>query len=328
VAGGHTRGCAQAPPATSPACRVNPRTATKPHLPEPGVSPILRRGRSLHAATRPRAGQRRGAHVGCAAARTFGEDVCVARRTIDGRTALDRSGVAAHLGVAYTTVNNWHRHRTRFTFPDGFTHDGGEWFWLDDIDRFHTAHLAAKRAELTKVDRRGQPDDLVGSGAAARILGYRSYRNLPDTLYDRPDRIERLPDGRVRRLWFRRTVWAVADARTGRQSTGRTPGTTGARKPHPYADDPRLQVAVELLNEAGTGEQSPRGLGVELARRLRVGERTAQRLLTQARLVADGPQDNPPQATAPPIATGGATPVAHTRTARSGRLPEQPGARP
>lgn len=92
----------------------------------------------------------------------------VARRIIDGRTALDRAGVAAHTGAAYTTVNHWHRHRARFGFPHGFTHDGKEWYWLDDIEAFHTAHLAAKRAELTKVDRRGDPEDLIGSGAAAR----------------------------------------------------------------------------------------------------------------------------------------------------------------
>jgi hypothetical protein len=211
-----------------------------------------------------------------------GEDDCVARRTIEGRTALDRSGIAAHTGAAYSTVNHWHRHRARFGFPEGFRYDGGEWFWLDDIEAFHTVHLAAKRAELTKVDRSGHPDDLVGSGAAARILGYGSYRNLPDTLYDRPDRVQELSDGRVRRFWFRRTVWAVADARTGRQSTGRTPGTTGARKPHPYADDPRLQDAVDLLTEARSAGRDRRGLGVELARRLGIGQRTAQRLLTAA----------------------------------------------
>jgi len=210
----------------------------------------------------------------------------VARRTIGGRTALDRAGVAAQLGVAYSTVNNWHRRRDRFGFPDGFADDGGEWFWLDDIERFHAAHLAAKRAALTVVDRRGHPEDLVGSGAAARILGYGSYRNLPDTLLGRPDRTEELPDGRIRRYWLRRTVWAVADARTGRQSTGRTPGSTGARKAHPYADDPRLPAAVDLLAEARTAGRDRRGLGVELARRLGIGERTAQRLLSQARVVA------------------------------------------
>ncbi|MFI6242800.1 hypothetical protein ACIBEF_23280 [Micromonospora sp. NPDC050795] len=206
---------------------------------------------------------------------------------IGGRIALDRAEVAAFTDAAYSTVNHWHRHRARFGFPEGFQHDGREWFWLDDIEAFHTAHQAAKRAELTKVDRRGDSEDLIGSGAAARVLGYGSYRNLPDTLYDHPDRVEVLPDGRVRRLWFRRTVWAVADARTGRQSTGRTPGTTGARKPHPYADDLRLRAALELLNEADAAGRARRGLGVELARRLSIRQRTAQRLLSEARGAAE-----------------------------------------
>lgn len=159
----------------------------------------------------------------------------VARQVIDGRTALDRAAVAAHTGAAYSTVNHWHRHRARFGFPHGFALDGREWFWLDDIEAFHAAHLVAKRAELTKVDRRGDPKDLLGSGAAATVLGYSSYRNLPDTLLHHPDRVEVLPDGRVRRLWLRRTVWAVADARTGRQSTGRPPArpVPASRTPTP-----------------------------------------------------------------------------------------------
>jgi hypothetical protein len=123
----------------------------------------------------------------------------VARRSIGGRTALDRAGVAAHTGAAYSTVNHWHRHRARFGFPEGFIHDGTEWFWLADIKAFHAAHQAAKLAELTKVDRRGHPDELVGSGTAAKILGYDSYRNLPDTLLDRADRTEKLPDTRTTR---------------------------------------------------------------------------------------------------------------------------------
>ncbi|PZF87677.1 hypothetical protein C1I99_27280 [Micromonospora deserti] len=205
---------------------------------------------------------------------------------IDGRPALDRAGVAAHTGAAYSTVNHWHRHRARFGFPEGFLHDGREWFWLDDIEAFHAAHQVAKRAELTRVDRRGDSEDLIGSGAAARVLGYGSYRNLPDTLLDRPDRVEVLPDGRLRRLWFRRTVWAVADARTGRQSTGRTPGTTGARKPHPYADDSRLSAAIALLTEADRAGRDRRGLGVALAQQLGITERTAQRLLAAAYAVS------------------------------------------
>jgi hypothetical protein len=206
--------------------------------------------------------------------------ILVAQRSIDGRAALDRAGVAEHTGASRSTVNHWHRNRDRFGFPEAFTHDGGEWFWLDDITAFHIAHLAAKKAVLTEIDRSGGPNDRVTSGGAAAILGYASHRNLPDELLDHPDFVEELPSGRIRRYWYRRTVWAHADARTGRQSTGRTPGTTNStRKPHPYADDPRLQAAAELLAEARAAGWGRRGLGVELARRLGIPQRTAQRLL-------------------------------------------------
>ncbi len=207
----------------------------------------------------------------------------MARRTFGTRIALDRAGVAAHTAASRSTVNYWHLHRQRTGFPDAFTDDtGAEWFWQDEIDAFHAAHRKAKLAVLTRVDRNGDPNELVGSGEAAKILRYGSYRNLPDELRDQPDDIEILSDGRLRRRWYRRTVWAIADARTGRQSTGRTPGTTGAHKPHPYADDPRLQAAAELLVEAEAAGRDRRGLGVELARRLGVPQRTAQRLLTAA----------------------------------------------
>ncbi|OJF13139.1 hypothetical protein [Couchioplanes caeruleus] len=213
--------------------------------------------------------------------------IAVAKRNIGGRVALDRDGVAAHTGAARPTVNHWHLHRDRFGFPEGFTHDDGEWFWLDDIEAFHAAHQATKKAELTEVDRSGSPTELVTSGGAAAILRYRSYRNLPDELLDLADDTEELADGRVRRFWYRRTVWDYADGRTGRQSTGRTPGTTtGPRKPHPYADDPRLRAAADLLAEAREAGRGRRGLGVELARRLGIPQRTAQRLLT----VAEGGQ--------------------------------------
>jgi hypothetical protein len=204
----------------------------------------------------------------------------VAQHTIGRKVALDRAGAAEHLGVAYTTVNHWCTHRNRFGFPTGFTLDGKDWFWREDIEAFHRAHQAAKLAELTTVDRRGDPDELVGTGEAARILGYSSYNNLPDALHDCPDDIELLPSGRVRRRWYRRTIWVLADARTGRQSTGRTPGTTGAYKAHPYADDPRLTAALELL---AAFPDMPRSELVRLlAARFAISVRTAQRLLATA----------------------------------------------
>jgi hypothetical protein len=51
----------------------------------------------------------------------------VARRTFNDRVALDREGVAAHTGVARTTVINWIQQRARFGFPDGFIDDSGHY---------------------------------------------------------------------------------------------------------------------------------------------------------------------------------------------------------
>ncbi|WP_433615334.1 hypothetical protein ACQP2P_11270 [Dactylosporangium sp. CA-139114] len=209
----------------------------------------------------------------------------VTRRRIGRRVALDRDGVAAYTSAARSTVNHWHRHRNVTGFPDGFTDEAGrEWFWLDDIRTFQVAHREAKLAVLTEIDRSGDPWELVGSGTAAKILRYRSYRNLPDELLDCADDTETLSDGRLRRRWYRRTVWGIADARIGRQSTGRTPGTTtGPRKTHAYADDPRLAAAVALLDAAHAAGRGDRGLGAELAGQLGVSERTAQRLIAVAR---------------------------------------------
>lgn len=207
----------------------------------------------------------------------------VTTRTIDGRPVLDRAGVAQRTGVAYTTVVHWHHHRTRFGFPDGVVVDGTRWFFTDDIDAFHTAHQQAMLAGLTVVDRRGDPNELVTSGQVAEILDYGSYRNLPAKLYNTPDHTEDLSDGRVRKFWYRRTVWAHADARTGGRSTGRTPGsTTGPRKPYSYADDPRLPAAIDLLRQADIAGRDRRGLGLVLAEQLGIPARTAQRLIATA----------------------------------------------
>lgn len=212
----------------------------------------------------------------------------MAQRSFGRRVALDRDGVAAQTDAARTTVNLWHRNRETTGFPAAIPGVEGEWFWRDEVDDFRAEHQAAKLAELTEIDRSGDPDELVGSGTAAKIMGYSSYRNLPDEFRDRADDVEILSDGRVRRRWYRRTVWAIADARTGRQSTGRTPGTTtGPRKPHAYADDPRLSTALELLRHARAAGRDSRGLGGELATQLRISPRTAQRLLAAASATQD-----------------------------------------
>jgi hypothetical protein len=207
------------------------------------------------------------------------------RRTRRGRVQLDRPGIAERTGASVATVDYWHLHRAETGFPikvDTDT-DGRDWWWQKDIDAFYTAHLEARDATFTEVDRTGNARDLLSAPQAARVLGYKNHRSLPDELLNNPDQADELPSGRLRRRWYRQTVWDYADGRPLRHSTGRPVGSgTGPRVPHPYADDPRLDAAQTLIEQARATGTGLAGLGAQLARQLGIGERTGQRLISAA----------------------------------------------
>jgi len=72
----------------------------------------------------------------------------------------------------------------------------------------------AKATTPTKppvIDRSGRPNELVGTGVAARVLGYAGVASLPQALLDQADETVELPSGRVRRRFKRRTLWKFAD---------------------------------------------------------------------------------------------------------------------
>ncbi|MGH3716267.1 MAG: helix-turn-helix domain-containing protein [Micromonosporaceae bacterium] len=200
------------------------------------------------------------------------------QRVRDGRTQLDRAGACDHSGAAASTVAYWYRHRTQTGFPDvaDTDPDGRQWWWADGIAPFTATHHAARAAAYTPVDRSGDPDELLTAPQAARVLGYRDHRSLPANLRANPDDVTELPSGRLRRRWHRRTLWAYADNRAQHRSPGPPPGTPSTqRKPHPYADDPRLDQIRELLN-AGVRT-------AEIAARIGVSRRTASRLIKAAK---------------------------------------------
>jgi hypothetical protein len=206
-------------------------------------------------------------------------------RTRQRRRQLDRAGIAERTAVSPATVDYWHLQRAKTGFPAkaDTDSDGRDWWWQADIDAFYAHHLAQRAAKLTAVDRTGHPRDLLTAPQAAKVLGYRNHRSLPDELLHNPDQAEELPSGRLRRYWYRRTVWNYADGRPLRHSTGRPTGTgTGPRQPHPYADDPRLDAALALVDKAQAAGHGVPGLGAQLARQLGVGERTGQRLIAAA----------------------------------------------
>lgn len=206
-------------------------------------------------------------------------------RTRHGRIQLDRPGISARTGAAPATVDYWYLHRAHIGFPEKAATDGEgrDWWWLTDIDTFRARQLATRTARFTHVNRQGDPQDLLTAPQAAKVLGYKDHRSLPPALRANPDRADELPSGRLRRYWYRRTVWAFADGRPLRHSTGRPAGTgTGPRQPHPYADDPRLPAALQLLADTQATGRPTTGLGAELARRLGISERAGQRLIHAA----------------------------------------------
>lgn len=209
----------------------------------------------------------------------------MATRTRNGRLQIDRAGITAMTSAAASTIAHWQRHRDQTGFPHKAETDanGRDWFWHDEIRVFWESYKARRTHDYTTVDRSGHPDDLLTAPEAAKVLGYKDHRSLTPTLRDDPDQVERLPSGFLRRYWYRRTIWAYADSRRLRTSTGHPTGPVGARKPHPYADDPRLHTAIAILAEAEAAGRSTHGLGAVLADRLNVGVRTAQRLLAAAR---------------------------------------------
>jgi hypothetical protein len=133
--------------------------------------------------------------------------------TIDGRPALDRTGIAKHLGVAVGTVQRWLRNSGRNGFPTPALRG---WYYTDDVDQWYRGR---RRGRLTNVSRTGNPDDLVSKTEVALMAGYREVTHLDHswiwhTLRQRNDPADNVPlsSGRVRLRFQRRLVWDVLDA--------------------------------------------------------------------------------------------------------------------
>ena len=193
----------------------------------------------------------------------------MATRTINDRLALDRDGISERAGgAARPTIDLWYANRADNGFPATIPHDltaddRYDWWWADEIEAFLADLQADKRQALTTVDRSGDPEELLTKPEAAKVLGYRSHRNLPDAFDAVADEVEDLPSGRKRRRWKRKTCWDFADSRTGKRGAG--PGK-GARN--------RLAASTRTVDRTGDPDELVRGaeaarvLGYRYARNL------------------------------------------------------------
>ena len=185
-------------------------------------------------------------------------------------------------GVPASTVIGWYRNRSRTGHPEKAGRIGRTDYWYDDDwTAWHQAHQRAKTESLTRVDRDGDPDDLVDAAEAARMMGY-ARRNVIHAnrrlgYFPEPDAYGTTARGRRAPLWKRSTVWAMADRRPG-IGGGHKPGTPGARaKPHPYAGDERLARVLAELRSGGQPSSAA------LAAEWDVSQRTAERIIRAAR---------------------------------------------
>lgn len=186
-------------------------------------------------------------------------------RSIGGRLAIDRAGLAQRWGVSLGTLDL----RIASGDPPAPIEEAAanrrqKWWWpLEEADRWMKGFEDRKRAALTHVDRSGDMDELLSPSEAARVLGYQRSGSLKPDFLDLADQVEELPSGRKRRRWRRATVWAYADSRTGKAGTGAPRGNVNrsgpARREIDYRGDPD-----ELLNstQAATtlGYQRPASL--------------------------------------------------------------------
>jgi hypothetical protein len=162
---------------------------------------------------------------------------------INGRTVIDRTGIAELTGAALSTVDKWYRNRHRYRFPSRADGVRGAWWDLDDVEQFWDHYQQAHHAALDRVDRSGDPNELIGAPQAARILGYNTSADLPPALLTLANDITLLPSGRLRRKWQRSTLWTWADHHVGHRRTGRPTGPKGPRGTIDHNGDPN-----ELVN--------------------------------------------------------------------------------
>ena len=157
----------------------------------------------------------------------------MAIREINGHLAIDRIGLAERWGVSLATLDMRLAHGHPVEAIAGASADQRKkwWWWLDQADAWMQSFEDRKRAALTRVDRTGDPDDLLTSAQAAQVLGYRSADSLQPGFLKLADEVEELPSGRKRRRWRRATVWAYADNRTGKGGTGAPRGNANPLGP-------------------------------------------------------------------------------------------------
>ncbi|WFE53006.1 hypothetical protein [Micromonospora sp. WMMD1155] len=185
----------------------------------------------------------------------------MATRNPDDSSRVGRAEAAAMLGISLSHLDRLYGERATNGFPERV--DGTKWL-TESITSYQLPRDRARRAASAAVDRSGDPDELVNSTTVARMLGYQSADSLRGENRIWPLLLERVDDesltatGRKRRRWKRRTVWDIADSRTGQGAphTGR-PRATPQGHPDRSGDPDELVGAPRPHASSDTTAQTP-----------------------------------------------------------------------
>lgn len=140
------------------------------------------------------------------------------RRMIDGVEWLSRAELARRSGESIDNMDMLWKSRATNGHPPGrrvgrkLFHPGDQW------TTWHARRRARIREGLTTVDRSGDPDELLGLGDAARLLGYTSPSTILKYIergqWPPPDQVDLGPRGNQLRKYRRQTLWTIADHRS------------------------------------------------------------------------------------------------------------------
>jgi len=122
-------------------------------------------------------------------------------------------------GVPSATASTWYRDRDRDRDRTGHPEKAGRigrtsYWYEDEWTAWYEAYQRGKTESLTRVDRAGDPDDLVDAAEAARMLRYAGrdviHANRRLGYFPEPDAYAPARQGRSVPLWKRSTVRLAA----------------------------------------------------------------------------------------------------------------------
>lgn len=206
---------------------------------------------------------------------------------------LTRAELAEKTGYTIRYLERLWRERNTNGHPPG-RRIGGRLRWNGQAwDHWNRQRLQTDDIEQPAEDD-ALEDDLIGPKEFSRILGHADTSTVskavktPPPGWPEPDDWETLPSGRERPKWRRRRALAYRDHRADRPiRRGRRAGSRNAR--YPYAGDPRLTLARQLLAER------PDATNAELIEELKLSETPPSSYSTWTKILTSA-RNYPPEA--------------------------------